>query len=112
MTFAVTAGGGTVVPSTAVATLADGTATVTSWRLGTTAGATNNALSATTSGGAFTGSSAGGVTAADEYSIVLRIVDSGLTPPPNCVDLRSSMLMSSGSVGITRAWIQNGAPLN
>ncbi|MBK8006658.1 MAG: hypothetical protein IPK12_22970, partial [Gemmatimonadetes bacterium] len=45
VTFAVTAGGGTVVPTTALPTSAQGVATVTSWTLGATAGA--NTLSAT-----------------------------------------------------------------
>lgn len=51
VTFAVTAGGGTVNPTTPVLTLADGTATATSWTLGTGAGTNNNTLSATAPGG-------------------------------------------------------------
>jgi hypothetical protein len=47
VTFAVQTGGGTVSPLTAVATLANGTATVTSWTLGTAAGVSNNTLRAT-----------------------------------------------------------------
>jgi len=48
VTFAVTGGGGTVQPVTSILTDAQGLATVTSWTLGTTAGA--NALSATATG--------------------------------------------------------------
>ncbi len=48
VTFAVTSGGGTVVPVTAVATNASGIAAVTSWTLGTAAG--SNTLSATATG--------------------------------------------------------------
>jgi adhesin/invasin len=48
VTFAVATGGGTVVPTTAVATDANGVAAATSWTLGTTAGA--NTLTATASG--------------------------------------------------------------
>ncbi|MGE0158553.1 MAG: Ig-like domain-containing protein [Gemmatimonadales bacterium] len=52
VTFAVTAGGtgATVSPSTAIATLADGTATVSSWTLGQVAGTNNNMLSASVPG--------------------------------------------------------------
>jgi pSer/pThr/pTyr-binding forkhead associated (FHA) protein len=50
VTFAVTAGGGTVVPTTPVLTAADGTATATSWTLGTAAGTNNNTLQATAAG--------------------------------------------------------------
>ena len=48
VTFAVTAGGGSVSPSTPILTDAGGIAQVTSWTLGTTAGA--NALGATSGG--------------------------------------------------------------
>ncbi|HTT67876.1 MAG TPA: hypothetical protein VMF70_07605, partial [Gemmatimonadales bacterium] len=48
VTFAVASGGGTVVPTTAVTTNASGIAQVTSWTLGTTAGA--NSLTATSAG--------------------------------------------------------------
>ena len=48
VTFAVTAGGGAVVPTTAIATNASGIAQVTSWTLGTTAG--TNTLRASASG--------------------------------------------------------------
>jgi adhesin/invasin len=58
VTFAVTAGGGTVSPTTAIATQANGTATVTSWRLGTTAGANRDTLSATATGASITGNPA------------------------------------------------------
>jgi hypothetical protein len=44
VTFAVQTGGGTVSPLTAVATLANGTATVTSWTLGIGAGTDSNSL--------------------------------------------------------------------
>jgi hypothetical protein len=56
VTFAVTGGGGTVVPTTAVATGANGRASVTSWTLGSALGA--NSLQATASGpnGPLTGS--------------------------------------------------------
>ncbi|HEU5260303.1 MAG TPA: hypothetical protein VFU41_02645, partial [Gemmatimonadales bacterium] len=52
VTFAVATGGGTVDPTTAVTTDANGIAAVTSWTLGTTAG--TNTLTATSSG--FSGS--------------------------------------------------------
>jgi hypothetical protein len=55
VTFAVTGGGGVVAPTTAITTLANGTATVTSWTLGTAAGTNNNTLRATAGGGAITG---------------------------------------------------------
>jgi adhesin/invasin len=55
VTFAVTGGGGSVVPTTAVSTAANGTASATSWTLGTAAGANNNTLTATVSGGGVTG---------------------------------------------------------
>jgi hypothetical protein len=48
VTFAVTAGGGTIAPTTAVTTGADGKATLTSWTLGPGAGA--NTVTATASG--------------------------------------------------------------
>ena len=48
VTFAVASGGGTVVPTTAIATNASGIAAVTSWTLGTTAG--SNTLTATSAG--------------------------------------------------------------
>jgi len=48
VTFAVTGGGGTIVPTTAVSTSAAGVASATSWTLGTAAGA--NAATATGSG--------------------------------------------------------------
>ena len=50
VTFAVTGGGGSVNPVTAIATNASGIAQVTSWTLGTTAGTSNNTLSATSAG--------------------------------------------------------------
>src|SRR5207249_2763159 len=53
VTFAVAAGGGSVNPTTPVTTGADGIAAVTSWTLGTTAGA--NRLTATASGSGITG---------------------------------------------------------
>ncbi len=57
VTFAVTGGGGTVNPTTAIATNASGIAQVTSWTLGTTAGTNNNTLTATS--GTLTGSPVG-----------------------------------------------------
>src|SRR5881396_1300308 len=53
VTFAVAAGSGSVNPTTPVTTGADGIAAVTSWTLGTTAGA--NRLTATASGSGITG---------------------------------------------------------
>jgi hypothetical protein len=53
--FEVTGGGGVVAPTTAVSTLGNGTATVTSWRLGTAAGVNNNTLRATATGAGITG---------------------------------------------------------
>ncbi len=50
ITWAVTGGGGAVVPGAGATTNAAGTATVTSWTLGTVAGASNNTLSATAAG--------------------------------------------------------------
>ena len=50
VTFQVTSGGGSVAPSTAILTQADGSAAVASWTLGTSAGANNNTLSATAAG--------------------------------------------------------------
>ena len=50
VTFAVTAGGGSVAPTTAITTGANGRATVTSWTLGTVAGSGNNTLTATAAG--------------------------------------------------------------
>jgi len=50
ITWAVTAGGGAVVPGAGATTNASGTATVTSWTLGTVAGTSNNSLSATAAG--------------------------------------------------------------
>ena len=58
VTFQVTGGGGAVSPTAAIATLANGTATVTSWQLGTVAGTTNNTLSATATGAGITGNPA------------------------------------------------------
>ncbi|MEQ1855552.1 MAG: Ig-like domain-containing protein [Longimicrobiales bacterium] len=55
VTFVVTSGGGTVAPTNAIATLANGTATVTSWQLGTTAGANRDTLTATATGTGITG---------------------------------------------------------
>jgi large repetitive protein len=48
VSFAVTSGGGSIAPTTAVVTDSDGIATLTSWTLGTTAG--QNVLTASTSG--------------------------------------------------------------
>jgi hypothetical protein len=56
VTFAVTAGGGSVNPTTAVATGADGTASATSWTLGVVAGA--NTLTATAPGNGIAGNPA------------------------------------------------------
>src|SRR5205807_8442125 len=50
VTFAVTGGGGSVSPPTAIATNGSGIAQVTSWTLGTVAGTNNNTLSATSAG--------------------------------------------------------------
>jgi adhesin/invasin len=50
VTWAVTAGGGSVIPGAGATTNASGIATVTSWTLGTTAGTSNNTLRATVSG--------------------------------------------------------------
>lgn len=50
VTFAVTAGGGSVLPLTAIATDTAGKATVTSWTLGPGAGTNNNTLTASASG--------------------------------------------------------------
>lgn len=55
VTFSVTAGGGSVSPTTAVLTAADGTAALTSWRLGTVAGTDNNAVEATAATAGLTG---------------------------------------------------------
>jgi hypothetical protein len=51
-------GNGAVVPTTPINTLVNGTATVTSWRLGTTAGASRDTLTATASGGGLVGNPA------------------------------------------------------
>ena len=56
MVFKVTAGGGTVVPTTPIATDANGVAAVTSWTLGTQPG--RNLLTATISGSGVTGNPA------------------------------------------------------
>ena len=58
VTFAVTGGGGSVMPASAVQTGADGIAAVTSWTLGTTAGIGNNTLQATATGAGLTGNPA------------------------------------------------------
>lgn len=58
VTFVVTAGGGSVDPTTAVLTDANGIAAVSSWTLGTTAGTNNNALEATADGTDITGNPA------------------------------------------------------
>jgi adhesin/invasin len=50
VTFAVTAGGGTVAPTTPVLTNGSGIAQATSWALGTTAGSNNNSVAATAGG--------------------------------------------------------------
>lgn len=50
VTFAVTAGGGSVVPVSAITTDVAGTATVTSWTLGPGAGTNNDTLTASASG--------------------------------------------------------------
>ncbi|HET9947685.1 MAG TPA: hypothetical protein VFQ22_02050, partial [Longimicrobiales bacterium] len=50
VTFAVTGGGGSVDPTTAVSTGADGSAAVVSWTLGTAAGAATDTLEATAAG--------------------------------------------------------------
>ena len=55
VTFQVTGGGGAVAPTTAIVTSVNGTATVTSWRLGTSAGALRDTLTATAAGGSITG---------------------------------------------------------
>jgi hypothetical protein len=55
ITFQVQSGGGTVLPAAPVVTLANGTATVTSWQLGTTAGANRDTLRATATGAGITG---------------------------------------------------------
>ena len=66
VTFAVTAGGGAVLPATPVVTNASGVATATSWTLGTGAGTNNNTVTATAAGlsgspVAFTASGTAGV---------------------------------------------------
>jgi hypothetical protein len=58
VSFEVTAGGGVVSPPIPVVTAADGTATATSWTLGTTAGSENNELRASAAGTGVAGSPA------------------------------------------------------
>lgn len=65
VTFAVTGGGGVVDPTTTLQTAADGTATVTSWTLGTTAGTETDSLQATAAGAGLTGNPAEFVASAD-----------------------------------------------
>lgn len=50
ITFSVTAGGGSVAPTSAITTDGTGTATVTSWTLGPSAGTNNNTLTASSAG--------------------------------------------------------------
>lgn len=58
VTFAVTAGGGSVDPASATLTDAQGEAVVVSWTLGTTAGTNGNTLTATASGAGLAGNPA------------------------------------------------------
>lgn len=55
VTFSVTGGGGSVSPTTAVSTAADGTASLTSWTLGTVAGTSNNTVEALAASGGIAG---------------------------------------------------------
>ncbi len=50
VSFAVTAGGGTILPATSVVTNGSGVATLTSWVLGTVAGTSNNVVQASVGG--------------------------------------------------------------
>ncbi|MEQ1855553.1 MAG: hypothetical protein ABL963_03730, partial [Longimicrobiales bacterium] len=72
VTFAVTGGGGAVVPVTSVLTAADGTATATSWTLGTVAGTSNNTLSATAAGVATPATFIASATAGSANSVIVN----------------------------------------
>ncbi|MEQ1857390.1 MAG: Ig-like domain-containing protein, partial [Longimicrobiales bacterium] len=72
VTFAVTAGGGAVVPTTGILTATNGTATVTSWTLGTVAGTSNNTLSATATGVATPATFAASATAGSANSVIVN----------------------------------------
>ena len=76
VTFAVTAGGGTVDPTSPIFTAADGTATATSWTLGTGAGTSNNTLTATATGG-LTGSPGTFTASADPDAPAAIAIQSG-----------------------------------
>lgn len=58
-------------------------------------------------------SSAGGIQAADDYSILMRFVDPSLGGIPlGLCDSTADMSMSPQAIDIIRAWIRNGAPNN
>jgi hypothetical protein len=56
-------------------------------------------------------SPAGGTAASEDFSILMRFVDSGLPAIGNCAP-PPPMTMVESAVQIIRAWIRNGAPVN
>jgi len=93
VTFAVTAGGGTIVPAgpTTVSTDANGVATATSWTLGTSAGTDNNTVTGSASGltgspVSFTASAAAGPAAniaANTTTSQSATVNTAVSAPPS-----------------------------
>jgi adhesin/invasin len=81
VTFSVTGGDGVVAPTSAMSTLADGTATVTSWTLGTTAGTSNNTLQALATGAGIAGNPATftATATAGSPATIVRVAGDSLT---------------------------------
>jgi hypothetical protein len=109
VTFAVTGGGGTVVPTTAIATNASGVATVTSWTLGTSAGTNNNTLQATSTGltgspVTFTASATAGIATKLAFSVQPANVAAASAISPSVavqiLDASNNLVSSTASVTI------------
>jgi hypothetical protein len=95
VTFAVTSGGGTVLPATPVLTDASGIATVGSWTLGATPGA--NTLSATATGSGITGNPVLFAATGLGFTIAARSVITQSAPLNTAVGAPPSVLVRDGS---------------
>ena len=107
VTFAVTAGGGSVAPGTAITTTALGNATVTSWTLGPAAGTNNNTLTAAASGLPPAGFVASGLSGAAQNLVYVSGTGQtdtiGATLAPYTV--RVTDVNGNGVQGVTVSWV-------
>lgn len=57
-------------------------------------------------------SPAGGTAASEDFSILMRFADPGLSTIGGCAGAADAMTMDASAVQILRAWVRNGAPFN